>query len=70
MNAITQALVWTTVAGLMYAVWLNKRESNGSINFGLPFQVRGVTNLLHTMWVVFALGMIVSLIILTLATRG
>ncbi len=68
LNAIIQALVWTTLAGLMYAVWLNQRESNGRISFDLPLQVRSVTNLLHTMWVLLALGLMITLLILNMVT--
>ena len=70
LNAVIQALVWTTLAGMMYAIWLNKRESSGRINFGLPVQVTSVTSLLQTMWMLMALALTISLLILTIATRG
>ncbi len=60
MNVIVQALVWTTLVGLMYAAWLSTGESKGKFNWGLSMQVRHVTNILHTMWVVAAFALTIS----------
>ncbi len=68
-NIVIQALVWTTLAGLMYAVWLHMREPMGKYNLGLSFEVRNVTHLLQTLWMLLAISLIISLIVLTLPAR-
>ncbi len=68
-NTVVQALVWTTLAGLMYAVWLHSRESNGRYNFGLSIQVKSIANLLQTMWMLLALSLIISLLLFSFQSR-
>ncbi len=65
-NTIVQALVWTTLAGLLYAVWLHNRSSAEGLDFGLSQQVKSVTNLLRTFWMLLAISVLVSLILFSL----
>ncbi len=68
-NIVVQALVWTTLAGLMYAVWLHSRQSMGKYNLGLSIQVKSVTNLLQTLWMLLALSLIISLLVFSFQSR-
>ncbi len=68
-NTVVQALVWTTLAGLMYAVWLHSREANGKYNLGLSIQVKSVTNLLQTLWMLLAISLIISLLLFSFQSR-
>jgi len=61
MNTVVQALVWTTLAGLLYAVWLNGRTGTSPYSFS---QYWGQTvHLLRMLWLILAVGLILSLII-------
>jgi hypothetical protein len=70
LNIVVQSLVWTTLAGLMYAVWLHSRESNGRYSFGLSIPVKNVTNLLQTLWMLLAIGLVITLILFSLPSRA
>ncbi len=65
MNAAVQALVWTTLAGLLYAVWLHSLDTGQGPASSLSHQWRYVVRLLQTMWTLFAISVILILLLFT-----
>ncbi len=70
MNMVVQALVWTTCAGLLYAVWLNSRAGSSAYRFNLTFYWDQTVNLLRTMWVLLAISLIISLLVFAWPKSG
>ncbi len=61
-NEIVQALVWTTLAGLLYAVWL-RSETTSRYKLDLSFYWQQVVEILSWLWVLLAIGLVISLLI-------
>ncbi len=61
-NTIVQALVWTTLAGLLYAVWL-RTETTSKYKIDLSFYWQQVVEVLSWMWVLLAIGLVISMLI-------
>ncbi len=61
-NTIVQALVWTTLAGLLYAVWL-RTETTSKYKIDLSFYWQQVVEVLSWMWVLLAIGLVISLLV-------
>ncbi len=62
-NVVVQALVWTTLAGMMYAVWLHIRADANGEPFDLSHHWQPVLRLLQALWVFLAIGLIISIFI-------
>ncbi len=67
-NAIVQALVWTTLAGLMYATWLHSRATARGESFDLSHHWQPVLHQLQAMWALLALGLIISILVFSIPT--
>ncbi len=63
MNVVVQALVWITLAGLLYMVWLYSQTTSGIDRLILSSYTQRVMQLLRTLWVLMAIGLIISLIV-------
>ncbi len=61
-NIIVQALVWTTIAGMLYAVWL-KTETTARYKIDLSFYWQQVIEILSWMWVLLAIALVISMLI-------
>lgn len=61
-NTIVQALVWTTLAGLLYAVWL-RTETTAKYKIDLSFYWQQVVEVLQWLWVLLAIGLVISMVI-------
>ncbi len=61
-NTIVQALVWTTLAGLLYAVWL-RSETTAKYKIDLSFYWQQVVEVLQWLWVLLAIGLVISMVI-------
>ncbi len=64
MNTVVQALVWTTLAGLLYAVWLTGRTAGSPYSFSQYWDQ--TVNLLRSLWMILAIGLIISLLVFAL----
>ncbi len=63
MNTVIQALIWTTMAGLLYAVWLRSQTASSRYKFVLSFYWQQVVQVLQWMWMLLAIGLIISLLV-------
>ncbi len=61
-NTIVQALVWTTAAGLLYAIWL-RTETTSKYKIDLSIYWQQVVEVLSWMWVLLAIGLVISMLI-------
>ncbi len=61
-NTIVQALVWTTLAGLLFAVWL-RTETTSKYKIDLSFYWQQVVEVLSWMWVLLAIGLVISMLV-------
>jgi len=66
MNALVQSLVWATLAGFLYVLWINKHETSPMRVFEQTRHLRRVTTTLQTLWIVIGLGLILSVFLLSL----
>ncbi len=65
-NVVVQALVWTTLAGMMYAVWLHARAAANGEPFDLSHHWQPILRLLQALWVFLAIGLIISILLTSL----
>lgn len=68
MNALVQTLVWTTIAGFLYILWLNKQTTSPIHAFERARHLRRVLSSLQTLWIVVGLSSMASLLLVSLPT--
>lgn len=66
MNAFVQTLVWTTMAGFLYILWLDKQVTSPIHAFERSRHLRRVLNSLQTLWVIVSLSVIFSVLLVSL----
>ncbi len=62
-NTMVQALVWTSMAGLFFLVWLNRNVGTGRMDFSLSSYSQRIIYLLQHMWMILAIALIVTLLL-------
>lgn len=66
MNALVQTLVWTTLAGFLYILWLNKQTTSPIHAFEQARHLRRVLSSLQTLWIVVGLSSMASVLLVSL----
>lgn len=61
-NTIVQALVWTTAAGLLYAIWL-RSQTTSRYKVDISFYWQQVVQVLQWLWVIMAIGLLISMLV-------
>ncbi len=66
MNGFVQTLVWATMIGFVYLLWLNKQTTSPLRVFEQTRHLKRVLNSLQNIWIVVVLSVIVSAFLVSL----